>query len=106
MSGEIPVTIFRVGPGKYRAEILGEDHTLGNLIVKKLLSKGLARFAYYEVPHPLESRLIIYVDVGSDNVDPREVLVMAAEEALEELERFKKDLEEALARGAGGEEGG
>ena len=106
MSGEAQIRIVRVGPGRYRAEIYGEDHTLGNLIVKKILAKGLARFAYYEVPHPLEPRLVIYVDVGSDDVDPREVLARAADEALEELERFKRDLEEALARGSAGEEGG
>jgi len=94
--------IVRVGPGRYRVEVEGEDHTLGNLIVKKILAGDLARFAYYEVPHPLESRLVIYLDLGSDDIDPREVLAKAAEEALKELQSFREDLEKALTGGQSG----
>ena len=87
--------IVRLAPGRYRVEVRGEDHTLGNLIVKKLMEAGLARFAYYEVPHPLEDRLIIYLNIGEDD-DPREALDKAAALALEELESLKKDLGKAL----------
>lgn len=98
MSGDPRLKIVKIGPGRYRVEVEGEDHTLGNLIVKKLLSGNLARFAYYEVPHPLESRLVVFIDVG-DGVDPRDVLARAVEEALQELEQFKRDLEKALSGG-------
>ncbi len=97
--------IIRAGPGKYRIEVYGEDHTLGNLIVRKLLSEDKVKFAYYEVPHPLESKLIIYVDLENGEVDPREIVAKAAEEALGELARFKIELEKALAEGGSREEG-
>ncbi len=106
--GASDVRIVRRAPGRYVVEVRGEDHTLGNLIVKTIMSKGLARFAYYEVPHPLEDLLIIYIDCEEDE-DPREILAKAVEHIVEENEAFRKGFLEALkaaGASAGFEEGG
>ena len=91
------VVVRRRGPRSYVVEVEGEDHTLGNLIVSKLLELGLADLAYYEMPHPLEDKLIIYVNTR-EGVDVKEALVKAAEEALRENEEFRRLLLEELKK--------
>ena len=91
------VAVRRRGPRSYVVEVEGEDHTLGNLIVSKLLELGLAELAYYEMPHPLEDKLIIYVNTR-EGVDIKEALVKAAEGALKENEEFRKLLLEELKK--------
>ena len=83
----VEVVISRVGEGKYEVRIKGEDHTLGNLINWALMESGLAKFSYYEVPHPLNDEIVIFMDIG-DN-DPKETLMRALEKALEVNSRFR-----------------
>jgi DNA-directed RNA polymerase subunit L len=92
------LAIYKRGPKSYVVEIQGEDHTLGNLIVSKLLELDEVSYAYYEVPHPLEDKLIIYVNLKSDDVDVRKVLVKAAEAALRDKDEFERLYREALRK--------
>ena len=91
------VVVRRRGPRSYIVEVEGEDHTLGNLIVSKLLELGLADLAYYEMPHPLEDKLIIYVNTR-EGVDIKEALSKAAKEALRENEEFRRLLFKELKK--------
>ena len=85
----VEMEIHKVGDGKYEARLKGEDHTTGNLISWILVNTGLARFAYYEPPHPLRDEIVIFMDIGDK--DPREVLMEALERALK-LNSLFRDL--------------
>jgi len=44
-------------------EIIGEDHTLGNMFVKQALKHPDVSYASYRIPHPLQNKLEIYLVV-------------------------------------------
>ncbi len=82
-------------PGRYVIEVRGEDHTLGNLLTSKLNSMKEVNLAYYEIPHPLEDLMVIYID-ADPKADVKSLLIKAAEQALEELGLFKRMLIDQL----------
>ena len=69
--------------------IEGEDHTLGNLLEKVLASMEGVKMAYYEVPHPLENKIIVYI-VTDGSVKPREALRKALHEIIAMNEEFRR----------------
>ncbi len=91
------VSIQKRGPNSYIVEVRGEDHTLGNLIATKLMELGLAKLAYYEVPHPLEDRLVIYVNL-KEGVDIKDALLKAANSVLDDNKEFRRLFVEELKK--------
>ncbi|AFZ70880.1 DNA-directed RNA polymerase, subunit L [Caldisphaera lagunensis DSM 15908] len=87
MAGDIKIT--KTDQGIYKVEIEGEDHTIGNLLSTVLQTLKGVNIAYYEVPHPLENRLIIYMDLD-ENIDPKDKLIEALQKIKEMNEEFKK----------------
>ncbi len=76
-----------------RIRIPEESHTLGNLITK-IASRKKGVTALYLVEHPL--RQVLWITIKTDgSVDAYKVLMEAIDEAIEYLERFVKELEEA-----------
>lgn len=57
-------------PNTIDLEIIGESHTLGNLLSDRLLSDKRCTYAAYKVPHPLDDKVVIRVSAerGSDDV--------------------------------------
>lgn len=90
------VMIRRVEEGKYVVEIEGEDHTLGNILAEKLREHELVGLAYYEEPHPLENRIVVFFSLKDPNADPRNVLAEALKSALEDVERLRESYISAL----------
>lgn len=74
---------------KARYVIEGEDHTLGNLLEKTLTTINGVVVAYYESPHPLENKIIVYIETDG-SIKPREALKKALERILEMNEEFRK----------------
>ncbi|GAB6147620.1 DNA-directed RNA polymerase subunit L [Stetteria hydrogenophila] len=68
--------------------IEGEDHTLGNLLEKTLTTLDGVVVAYYEAPHPLEDKIILYIETDG-SVKPREALRKALEKILEMNKTFR-----------------
>lgn len=54
-------------------KLVGEDHTLGNLIAKQALNHPNVRLAAYTIEHPLEGSPIIRI-VTDGEVHPLDVL--------------------------------
>lgn len=40
-----------------------EDHTVGNLLRQQMLTNPKVRFAAYQMPHPLQHKMLIRVQV-------------------------------------------
>lgn len=91
--------VEKVGEDKYMITIEGEDHSLGNLLARTLLSIKGVKFSYYEQPHPLEERIILFVELEGKK-DLKEVLLKALEMIERTNEQFRRLLiEEAGAKG-------
>ncbi|MCE4623487.1 MAG: hypothetical protein F7B11_01930 [Caldisphaeraceae archaeon] len=74
------IKIMKTEQGTYKIEVLGEDHTLGNLLASTLLGLDGVNIAYYEVPHPLENKVFLYIDL-EEGIDP----IKKLKEALEKI---------------------
>ena len=99
------VMIRKVEDGKYMVEIEGEDHTIGNLLAEKLREHEKVGIAYYEEPHPLENRIVVFFALKDVEADPTRVLAEALEGALKDVEALRKAYVEALkSRGVGVED--
>ncbi len=79
-----------LGEGKYRLTMKGEDHSVGNLLSKTLLSMEDVAFAYYEQPHPLEDRIVVYFQLKDPKGDPIAVLLKALDRILEVNDEFRR----------------
>jgi DNA-directed RNA polymerase subunit L len=94
----IEIKVKKKEKNKIIYEILGEDHTLGNLLEKILINKDGVSYASYENPHPLENKIVLTI-VTKDGVNPESVLREALKEIIELSrdfrERYRKALEEA-----------
>jgi len=84
------VRLDNLGGGRYSLTLKGEDHTIGNLLSKTLLSMEEISFAYYEQPHPLEDKIVIYFQLRDQKGDPITVLLKALDRILVVNEEFKK----------------
>ena len=64
------VKVLREKTHELEIELIGESHTLCNLLVDRLNSNEKVEFAAYKVEHPLVSNPLLYVRVSS-SVKPK-----------------------------------
>lgn len=67
----------------------GEDHTLANLVCSQLRVLEEVSRVGYRLPHPLAKEVIIYVQTNG-NIKPRESLLRAMNQLVDELENIVK----------------
>ena len=87
-----------------RLEVVGESHTLLNLIQKELVRDPDVEIGGYDIVHPLERpiRSILYIRTRGAR-RPEEALFQAVERARAMNEEFAKEFDEALGRFKGAE---
>ncbi|MEM2025585.1 MAG: DNA-directed RNA polymerase subunit L [Desulfurococcaceae archaeon] len=78
-------------------EIEGEDHTLGNMLMKEALEHPSVEYASYRIPHPLKSTLEFTI-VVKEGEDLSKTLLEVINRLREEMGSFKKAIEESLGR--------
>ena len=89
------IKILKRTDNELKIEIKGSGHGLCNLLQKKLLENTKVDQAGYDVPHPLASNPVIYVRTKG-KIKPEDMLMQAAQKAIEENEAFNKALSSAL----------
>ncbi|PMP88013.1 MAG: DNA-directed RNA polymerase subunit L [Caldisphaera sp.] len=82
------IKISKTEQGIYKIEIENEDHTLGNLLSTTLQGLKGVNIAYYEVPHPLENKLILYIDL-EEGIEPKEKVIEALKKIKEMNSEFR-----------------
>jgi len=82
-------------PNKLRMEIEGESHTFCNVLQKILLEDETIEVAGYDIPHPLVSNPIIYVQTKGKR-HPETALREAAEKIRTRSKEFRASFEKAL----------
>lgn len=85
-------------PRKFMVTIEGEDHSVGNLLARTLLSMKEVKFAYYEQPHPLEDKIVVFVELKSEKVSIKKVLLQALDIIEETNREFRSKLVEEAGR--------
>jgi len=76
-------------------EIHGEDHTLGNMIMKEALRHPAVNYAAYRVLHPLKDVIEIFI-VTKEGVDVSSVLREVINRLRDELREFVEVVNEVL----------
>ncbi|KAF2141826.1 uncharacterized protein K452DRAFT_228331 [Aplosporella prunicola CBS 121167] len=83
-----------------------EDHTIGNLLSKRLHKYPTVKFAGYQIPHPLFATFDLRVSTDG-SVSPKEAIVQACRDVVQDLEvfsrEFTKEMELKKIAKAGGE---
>jgi len=72
-------------------EIIGADHTLGNILKEKIATQKGVKICSYNIEHPLISNPKFLVE--ADN--PRKAIVSAIDALKKDNEEFKKLIEKA-----------
>ncbi len=89
------VEVKRVTDNEIIIVIDGEDDTIGNLIAKSAVQHPKVVYATYRIPHPLERKVEIIISVDK-NADLGSTISEIIQNIKEQLEEFKKKIDEAL----------
>ncbi len=89
------VEVKRVADNEIIIIIEGEDDTIGNLIAKSAVQHPNVVYATYRIPHPLERKVEIIISVDK-NADLGSTISEIIQNIKEQLEEFKKKIDEAL----------
>ena len=76
-------------------EIVGEDHTLGNMLMKEALRHPSVEYAAYRIPHPLKN-IMEFTIVVKEGASLSEVLVEVINKLKSQIAEFKRIIEEVL----------
>ena len=78
-------------------EIKGEDHTLGNMLMKEALRHPGVEYAAYRIPHPLRD-IMEFTIVVKDGYDMSKVLKEVIDRLRAEISEFRAKVEEVLGQ--------
>jgi DNA-directed RNA polymerase subunit L len=78
-------------------EIKGEDHTLGNMLMKEALRHSGVEYAAYRIPHPLRD-IMEFTIVVKDGYDMSKVLKEVIDRLRAEISEFRAKIEEVLGQ--------
>jgi len=76
-------------------EITGEDHTLGNMLMKEALRHPAVEYVAYRIPHPLKNTME-FVLIIKEGANISTVLTEILNKLKNEIAEFKRLVEEVL----------
>jgi DNA-directed RNA polymerase subunit L len=76
-------------------EITGEDHTLGNMLMREALKHPSVEYAAYRIPHPLKN-IMEFTLVVKEGANLPAVLAEIISSLKNQIAEFKKAIEEVL----------
>lgn len=79
-------------------ELVGEDHTIANLIAKYAIKKPGVVYSSYIISHPLVGNPVIVISTDGSR-DPLDVVEETLRDILRDTQMFEKALREALEKG-------
>ncbi|MET1159387.1 MAG: RpoL/Rpb11 RNA polymerase subunit family protein [Thermoprotei archaeon] len=83
--------VLRKSDNEILLEIRGEDHTLGNLLVKEALRHPKVEYAAYRIPHPLQDRMEIYIATTKD-ANIKDIIREVIDSIRKYLNEFKNEV--------------
>jgi len=79
-------------------ELVGEDHTMANLIAKYAIRRPDVVYSSYIMSHPLAGNPVIVLTTDGSK-DPLEVLEEVLREIISDVKSFENELQKAFQRG-------
>ena len=76
-------------------EITGEDHTLGNMLMKEALKHPNIEYSAYRIPHPLRN-IMEFTIIVKEGASLSSVLTEIISKLKSEISEFRKLVEEVL----------
>ncbi|KSW11725.1 DNA-directed RNA polymerase subunit L [Pyrodictium occultum] len=80
-------------------ELVGEDHTMANLIAKYAIRKPGVVYSSYMIPHPLIGNPVIVLSTDGSR-DPLDVVEEVLSDIIRDAREFRRAFEEALKSNA------
>jgi DNA-directed RNA polymerase subunit L len=90
--------VIKIDEKTLEFELVGEDHTIANLIAKYAVRKPHVKYAAYNIPHPLISNPVIVITTDGKR-SPVDVLREVLNDIIRDAETMRKQLEEVLGKG-------
>jgi len=84
------IKVLKEEKNKIEFEIIGEDHTLCNVIRNELWNNENVEISAYNIKHPLISNPVMLVETSKG--DPRKAL----QDAVERLKKQTKDIKDSF----------
>jgi DNA-directed RNA polymerase subunit L len=91
----LELKVLRKTKNEIVLEIYGEDDTLGNMITKEAMRHPDVVYASYGIPHPLQNRLEIIINVR-EGADVGKTIIDIVENIRKVLREFRERVEEVL----------
>ncbi len=98
MTGEI--RLLKRSERSIEMELVGEDHTIANLIAKYAIKKPGVVYSSYIIPHPLTGNPVIVISTDGSR-DPMDIVVEVLKEIISDAKEFEKALLDAFEAGGG-----
>ncbi len=76
-------------------DIKGEDHTLCNILVKRLQKNAHVKIAAYRIDHPLDRIPTLYLETAGSTT-PQQALLEAVKDIEDEAKSFDKSFAKQL----------
>ena len=88
------IKVLENGKNRFRFELIGESHTLANLITKELWSEGDVTISGYNLKHPQTAHVSIHIETTKK--DPKKVLLDTLATLKKRSTEFKTQFHKAV----------
>lgn len=92
------VKVLEASREKLKFEVVGEDHTISNLLTKTLLEDPSVKYSTYTIEHPLVSNPVIVV-VTDGSKTAKQALLDAISKIKSRIVEFREEFRRALGEG-------
>jgi DNA-directed RNA polymerase subunit L len=89
------IKVLKLDDKTIEFELVGEDHTMANLIAKYAVRKPYVKYAAYNIPHPLVSNPVIVITTDGSR-KPLDVLAEVLRDIIADAEELRSKLAEVL----------
>ncbi|OKY79214.1 MAG: DNA-directed RNA polymerase subunit L [Candidatus Methanohalarchaeum thermophilum] len=86
------IDVKKKNKNEMEIELIGEDHTLANLLKEELLSDSRVQIASYNKEHPELSNPVLHVKTKKE--DPKEVIDEITEDLIKSYENLNQEFKE------------
>ena len=92
---QLPLKIIEASKNKLKIELVGEDHTVSNLLTKTLLEDPAVTFSSYSIEHPLVSNPVLVV-LTDGSKTAKQALMDALLRIKDKIRELRQELDKAL----------
>ena len=93
----MPIKVLESSDTKLKIELVGEDHTISNLLAKTLLEDPAVKFATYNIDHPLVSNPVLVV-ITDGSKSAKQALLDALSKIKSRINEFRSEFRRVIEK--------